>query len=625
MEEKKEKIIQIVLAVFTFLLSIIIDKVTNFSILITFVFYLLPYIIVSYDSVKEAIHGIKEGNIFNENVLMLVASIGAMLIGFLPDSKPEFTEAIFVMLFFQVGELFEIIAEGKSEKSIKSLMEIRPDYANVVMGNEIKVISPSEVKIDDVILIKPGEKVPLDGIVIEGNSSVNTVALTGESVPRTIREKDEIFSGFVNESGSLKVKVTKTFENSTASKIIDLVKNASNKKSSSEKFISKFSKIYTPIVIFSALIIGIIPSIITHEYIIWIFRALTFLVVSCPCALVISVPLAYFGGIGDDKKKGVLFKGSNYLEMISKLGIIVFDKTGTLTKGVFEVTAIHPKTLSERELLHIASHVESLSTHPIATSLIKSYNKDNDLNDNCKISNVKEIAVYGLEAKVNDKLIYVGNSKLMDKINIECETCKKVGTIIHIASKDEYYGHIVISDEIKDDTKEAIEYFKKVGIKTVMLTGDSKVIAEDVAKNLNIDEYHAELLPNEKVEIVDKLVLQNQRNNKKNIGFVGDGINDAPVITRCDIGISMGSIGSDAAIEASDVVLMQDKLSSLIDAIKISKKTSLIAKQNIIFSILVKISVLVLSAFGITNMWMAVFADVGVTILAVLNSIRTLK
>lgn len=625
MEEKKEKIIQIVLGVFTFLLSIIIDKVTNFSILITFVFYLLPYIIVSYDSVKEAIHGIKEGNIFNENVLMLVASIGAMLIGFLPDSKPEFAEAIFVMLFFQVGELFEIIAEGKSEKSIKSLMEIRPDYANVVMENKIKVISPSEVKIDDVILIKPGEKVPLDGIVIEGNSSVNTVALTGESVPRTIREKDEIFSGFVNESGSLKVKVTKTFENSTASKIIDLVKNASNKKSSSEKFISKFSKIYTPIVIFSALIIGIIPSIITHEYITWIFRALTFLVVSCPCALVISVPLAYFGGIGGASKKGVLFKGSNYLEMISKLGMIVFDKTGTLTKGVFEVTAIHPKTLSERELLHIASHVESLSTHPIATSLIKSYNKANDLNDNCKISNVKEIAGYGVEAKVNDKLIYVGNSKLMDKINIEYEVCKKVGTIIHIASKDEYYGHIVISDEIKDDTKEAIEYFKKVGIKTVMLTGDSKVIAEDVAKNLNIDEYHAGLLPNEKVEIVDKLVLQNERNNKKNIGFVGDGINDAPVITRCDIGISMGSIGSDAAIEASDVVLMQDKLSSLIDAIKISKKTSLIAKQNIIFSIVVKISVLVLSAFGITNMWMAVFADVGVTILAVLNSMRTLK
>ena len=627
MEEKKEKIIQIILGTITFVIAYLIDKFTNFNNGIMFLIYLIPYIIVSYDTIKEGIEEAKEGEIFNEGVLMTIATLGAMLIGFMPNTEAMFSEGIFVMLFFQVGELFEIIAEGKSEKSIKGLMNIRPDYANIeTEDGKTKKVTPDTIKVDDVIVVKPGEKVPLDGIVIEGKSSVNTLAITGESVPRTIGEGDAIYSGFVNKEGRLKIKVTKTFGDSTASKIIDLVKNASNKKSKSEKFITRFSKVYTPIVIILAAIIAIIPSIITKNPATWIIRGLTFLIVSCPCALVISVPLSFFGGIGGASKKGVLFKGSNYLETISNMSTIIFDKTGTLTEGVFEVTAIHPKEIDEKELLHIAAHVEHHSNHPIATSLVASYTHDYDIDDGCKVTDIKEVSGVGVKAKVNDETIYVGNSKLMEQIGIKCEECEKVGTIIHIASDKKYYGHIVISDKIKEDTKKTIDYFKANKIKTIMLTGDRKNIAKNVSEELEIDEYYAELLPQDKVQKVEELVQkEDAKSKKKNVGFVGDGINDSPSLARADIGIAMGGIGQDAAIEASAVVLIQDKLSSLIDAINISKKTLKIARENIIFSITIKILVLILSAFGIANMWMAVFADVGVTIIAVLNSMRTLK
>ena len=635
MEEKNEKILQIILGAFTFIIAYLIDRLTNLSTLTMFFIYLIPYAIVAYDSFKEAFEEIKEGEFFDESVLMIIATMGAMLIGFMPNTKPMFSEGIFVMLFFQVGELFEIIAEGKSEKSIKSLMNIRPDYANIEIGEnetsnkttgKTKKISPDTIKIGDIIVVKPGEKVPLDGIVIEGKSSVNTLAITGESVPREINAGDNIYSGFVNKEGILKVKVTKTFGESTASKIIDLVKNASSKKSKSEKFISKFSRIYTPVVIIAAVLIAVIPSIITKEVAKWLIRGLTFLIVSCPCALVISVPLSFFGGIGGASKKGVLFKGSNYLEAIANMNTLVFDKTGTLTEGVFEVTAIHPKEINEKELLHIAAHVERHSNHPIAISLVSSYTHNYDIDDGCDVKDVKEVSGIGVKAKVNGETIYVGSSKLMDKINVPYEECNKVGTIIHVASDSKYYGHIIISDKIKEDSKEAIRYFKENRIRTIMLTGDKTEIAKSVANELELDEYYAELLPQDKVKKIEDLVKANDKFNKrKNVGFVGDGINDAPSLARADIGIAMGGIGQDAAIEASDVVVMQDKLTSLIDAIKIAKKTLKIARENIIFSITIKILVLILSAFGLANMWMAVFADVGVTIIDVLNSMRTLK
>lgn len=635
MEEKNEKILQIILGAVTFIIAYLIDRLTNLSTLTMFFIYLIPYAIVAYDSFKEAFEEIKEGEFFDESVLMIIATMGAMLIGFMPNTKPMFSEGIFVMLFFQVGELFEIIAEGKSEKSIKSLMNIRPDYANIEIGEnetsnkttgKTKKISPDTIKIGDIIVVKPGEKVPLDGIVIEGKSSVNTLAITGESVPREINAGDNIYSGFVNKEGILKVKVTKTFGESTASKIIDLVKNASSKKSKSEKFISKFSRIYTPVVIIAAVLIAVIPSIITKEVAKWLIRGLTFLIVSCPCALVISVPLSFFGGIGGASKKGVLFKGSNYLEAIANMNTLVFDKTGTLTEGVFEVTAIHPKEINEKELLHIAAHVERHSNHPIAISLVSSYTHNYDIDDGCDVKDVKEVSGIGVKAKVNGETIYVGSSKLMDKINVPYEECNKVGTIIHVASDSKYYGHIIISDKIKEDSKEAIRYFKENRIRTIMLTGDKTEIAKSVANELELDEYYAELLPQDKVKKIEELVKANDKFNKrKNVGFVGDGINDAPSLARADIGIAMGGIGQDAAIEASDVVVMQDKLTSLIDAIKIAKKTLKIARENIIFSITIKILVLILSAFGLANMWMAVFADVGVTIIDVLNSMRTLK
>lgn len=623
MEEKKEKILQIVLGMITFGIACVIDYFTSFSMLINFLIYLIPYLIVSYDSMKEGIEGIKEGNFFNENILMLIASMGAMLIGFLRPEEPEFAEGIFVMLFFNVGELFEIIAEGKSEKSISTLMNIRPDYANLIHGENVEKVSPETVQIGDLIIVNPGEKVPLDGVIIEGSSNMNTIAVTGESVPRKVSIEDEIYSGFVNIDSVLKVKVTKTFEESTASKMIDLVKNASEKKSNHEKFIAKFSKYYTPAVIVLALLIAIIPSIITKDAITWIMRALTFLIVSCPCALVISVPLAYFGGIGAAAKRGILFKGSNCLEAINNLTTLIFDKTGTITQGVFEVTAVHPNELNEKELLHIAFHAEEHSSHPIAVSLVKGYREIQLEEDQCRIENVSELPGLGVKAKVNDEEVFVGNDKLMKEIGMEYKECHHVGTIIHIASREKYYGHIVISDKIKEDSQKAIDTFQKNHIKTIMLTGDRKSIAEDIAKKIGIEEYYAELLPQEKVEKIEKIMQDT--NSKEMIGFVGDGMNDAPVLARSDIGISMGAIGSDSAIEASDVVLMNDNLNSIVDGMKIAKKTKQIAMENIIFSIVVKLVVLILASLGLANMWLAVFADVGVTVIAVLNSMRMLK
>ena len=621
MSEKKEKILQIVISSILFIIAIAINKLANLNNTIMFFVFLVPYAVAASDTIKEGIEKIGEGDIFNENVLMIIASIGAMLIGFLPNTEPMYAEGIFVILFYQVGELFEIIADGRAEAEVKSLMDIRPDYANLLKNEKEEKVTPDKVAIDDIIVIKPGEKVPLDGIIIEGTSSVNTLAITGESVPRKVKVNDELYSGFINKEGTLKVKVTKNFENSTASKIIDLVKNAYNKKSKSEKFITKFSKIYTPIVIILAVAISIIPSIITKDVANWLVRGLTFLIVSCPCALVISVPLSFFGGIGGASKKGVLFKGSSYLEQITKMNTIIFDKTGTLTEGVFDVTEVHSEDFDKNELLHVVAHVEKQSNHPIAQSLVSNYTKNKNINDGCNVSDIKEIEGYGVQGKVNGKTFYVGNSKLMDKINVECKNPEIVGTVVHVAVDGKYCGYILISDRIKKDTPDAIKFFKSNGIKTVMLSGDKKDIVENVAKKLGIDEYYGELLPEDKQKYVDEIA------SKKDsvVGFVGDGINDSPSIARADIGISLGGIGQDAAIEAAGVILMHDSLLSIKDAIKIAKKTMMIAKENIIVSIAVKVATLILSAFGIANMWMAVFADVGVTILAVLNAMRTLK
>ena len=618
MEEKREKTIQIIVGTVLFILAVVIDKLTDFNNIINFIIYLFPYMVASYDSFKEAIEELKEKEYFSENILMIVASLGALLIGFLPSTEAQFAEGIFVMLFFQVGELFEIIAEGKTERSIESLLELRPEYANKVEGTSIKKVDPSSIKVGDFIVVNPGEKVPLDGNIVEGDSYFNTALVTGESVPKSGKVGDLIYSGYINKSGVIKLEVINSYQDSTINRIIELVKNAQEKKSNNEKFITKFAKYYTPIVMVLALIVAIVPSLIVGDTVEWIKRALTFLVVSCPCALVVSVPLAYFGGIGGASKKGILFKGSSYLESISKVDTIVMDKTGTITEGVFEVVAVHPKEMSEDELLHITYHVEEYSNHPIALSLKEFYHSEKRKKCDCKISNIKELVGLGMKAKVNNEEIYIGNTKLMDEINIEYEKCDVIGTIIHIASKKEYYGHIVIADKIKNSSINAIKWFNEKGIDTVMLTGDVYDQANNVAKKTGINKLYAELLPEDKVKKIEDI-------NTDNLLFVGDGINDAPVIARSNIGVAMGGVGSDIAIDAADVVLIQDNLYSLVDAIEISEKTNLIAKENIYFSIGIKILVLVLSFFGITNMWMAVFADVGVTVLAILNSIRTLK
>lgn len=589
--------------------------------------YLVPYILIGHDTLKEAAEGIMKGDMFNEDFLMSVATIGALAIGFLPDSNNEFMEAVFVMLFFQIGELFEGYAEGRSRDCISHLMEIKPDVANVERNGNTMQVSPEEVAIGETIVIRPGEKVPLDGKVVEGQSALNTIAITGESMPRQITEGNEVISGCINISGVIKVQTTKTFGESTVSKIINLVENANENKSKSESFISRFAHVYTPIVVFLAVALAFVPPIFSaagyaESFPLWLNRALIFLVVSCPCALVISVPLTFFGGIGGASRNGILIKGSNYMDALANLSTVVFDKTGTLTHGQFEVEAIHPENYDAQELLHMAAHVEHFTTHPIGAALRDAF--PNEATDGCTITEVEEIAGQGIRAKVGNHTVCVGNTKMMDSIGAKWHNCHKVGTIIHIAIDGIYAGHIIINDKIKEDSKEAISQLKTLGVgKTVMLTGDRKEVGENVAQQLHIDEYHTELLPTDKVSHMERLI--NEKPAGSTLAFVGDGINDAPVLKRADVGIAMGAFGSDAAIEAADVVLMDDKPSKVATAISIARRTISIAHQNVWFAIGVKVAILLLATVGLGTMWMAVFADVGVTVLAVLNAMRALK
>ena len=577
--------------------------------------YLVPYLIIGHDTLKEAVEGLMEGEPFNEHFLMAIATIGALCIGFLPGAETQFPEAVFVMLFFQVGELFEGYAEGKSRDSIAHLMEIKPDYATLADGD--RRVSPDEVKVGDVIVIRPGERVPLDGVVIDGASALNTVALTGESLPREVAEDDEVISGCVNLSGVLRVRVTKPYGESTVSKIIKLVEDAGEHKSQSETFITRFARIYTPIVVLAAVALAVVPTLLGGAFSTWLYRALMFLVVSCPCALVISVPLTFFGGIGGASRRGILIKGANYMDVLSKVRTVVFDKTGTLTHGQFAVTAVHPEAIDDHQLLHLAAHVEHFSTHPIGAALRDAF--PDEATDGCEVSDVREMAGQGIIAKVGEREVAVGNTKLMDAIGAKWHDCHHTGTIIHVAIDGIYAGHIVINDQIKADSAEAIAALHALGVtRTVMLTGDRKEVAANVAKTLGLTEYHAELMPADKVSHVEALMGDG-------LAFVGDGINDAPVLARADIGIAMGGLGSDAAIEAADVVLMDDKPSKIATAIGIARRTLAIARQNVWLAIGIKLAVLVLAAFGVATMWMAVFADVGVTVMAVLNAMRTLR
>ncbi len=625
----KKKVIRIILTSVLLLLAWIVERNCNLPTWQMLVVYLIPYLLISYDVLGEAVEGIMEGNPFDENFLMSVATIGAFVVGFLPNGEPQFLEGVFVMLFFQVGELFEHYAEDKTRDSISDLMDIRPDTANVERNGEIIVVNPATVAVGEVVLVKPGEKIPLDGEVVEGSSSLNTVALTGESIPKDVTLGDAVVSGCVNISGLLKVKVSKTFGNSTASRILNLVEEASESKSKSESFIRRFARVYTPIVVISALFLAFIPPFFAASYgdalSTWLYRALTFLIVSCPCALVISIPLSFFCGIGGAGHVGILIKGGNYMEALAHAKTIVFDKTGTLTHGVFEVEAVHPNELSEQELLHLAAHVEQYSNHPIAAAL---RNAHKGTSCECKIENTKEVAGQGIFAEINGKKVCVGNAKMMESIGATIATCEKCqhlkGTTIYVALDGEYAGHIVISDQIKADAAPAIAALKKAGIeKTVMLTGDRKEVAAFVAEQLSIDEHYSELMPADKVAYVERLLGEKPANGT--LAFVGDGINDAPVLARADIGIAMGALGSDAAIEAADVVLMDDKPSKIAKAIGISRRTIGIARQNAVFAIGIKVAVLALSTVGVATMGMAVFADVGVMVLAVLNATRALR
>ena len=588
--------------------------------------YLVPYLVISYDVLGEAVEGIMEGDPFDENFLMSIATIGALLIGFLPGAEPQFIEGVFVMLFFQLGELFEHYAEDKARDSISELMDIRPDVANVERNGVVASVSPEEVKIGETVIVKPGEKIPLDGRVLEGASSLNTVALTGESMPRDVSAGMEVISGCVNLSGVLKVQVEKPYSESTAAKIIQLVEEAGDNKSRSESFIRRFARVYTPIVVISALALAVIPPFFYDSYApafgVWLYRALTFLVVSCPCALVISIPLTFFAGIGGASHKGILIKGGNYMDALAKLSMVVFDKTGTLTRGTFDVEAIHPEKLSEHELLHLAAHVERYSTHPIALALRMAYANEKD---NCTVEDIQETAGQGITATVNNQKVSVGNSRLMATLGVTIPTCKRctshAGTIVHVAIDGEYAGHIVISDQLKADAVKAIESLKQLGVsKTVMLSGDKREVVEQVAEQTKVTEYYAELLPTDKVKHVERLIAE--KNAGETIAFVGDGINDAPVLARADVGIAMGALGSDAAIEAADVVLMDDKPSKIALAIELSCRTIFIAKENAWFAIGIKVAVLLLATFGMASMGLAVFADVGVMVLAVLNAMR---
>ena len=632
----KKQLTLIILTAILLVAAVIIEKTCSLTTWQLLLVYLVPYLLIGHETLMEAAEGIMHGDAFNEHFLMSIATIGALCIGFLPGAETQFPEAVFVMLFFQVGELFEGYAEGKSRESIAHLMDIRPDIAHVERQGQIHDISPEQVESGSIIVIRPGEKVPLDGVVIEGKSALNTVALTGESVPRDIDMGDEVISGCVNLSGVIKVRTTKSFGESTASKIIELVEHASEHKSQSETFITKFARVYTPIVVCAAIAIAIIPPLFGSNFVTWLYRALMFLVVSCPCALVISVPLTFFGGIGGASRKGILIKGANYMDVLAKIDTVVFDKTGTLTHGQFAVEAIHPETCNEHQLLHLAAHVEHFSTHPIGAALRDAF--PDEATDGCKLSDVEEIAGHGIKASVEGKVVCVGNTRMMDAIGAkwhDCPLCGHehhsfTGTIIHVAIDGEYAGHIVINDKIKEDSAEAITQLKALGVrKTVMLTGDRKEVGAHVARQLQLDEYHTELLPADKVKFFEDYrnndITSSRYNEDHVIAFVGDGINDAPVLARADIGIAMGGLGSDAAIEAADVVLMDDHPSKIAHAIRIARRTIAIAKQNVWFAIGIKVAVLLLAAVGIATMWLAVFADVGVTVLAVLNAMRALK
>ena len=587
--------------------------------------YLLPYAVAGYDVVLEAWESITEGECFNEDLLMTIATVGALLIGFVPNGSPMFDEAVFVMLFFQVGEVFEHLASDNSKKSIAKLMDIRPDSAMVERDGQLLTISPEEVGLGEIIVVKPGDRVPVDAEIVEGSTSLDTVALTGESVPRDATVGDNIISGCVNLSGVVRARVTHLFEDSTASRIIKLAESSNQNKSKSERFIRRFSRVYTPAVVYSAIALAFLPPLLSGDFVAnastWVVRALTFLIASCPCALVVSVPLAFFGGIGAASKEGILIKGSAYIDMLSTLDTVAFDKTGTLTEGVFEVLAVHPQAIGEKDLLHLASHVEMHSTHPIAAALRAAYPSEDD---DCVITDIKEIAGQGICANVNGKSVAVGNSALMESVGASWKACENHGTIIHVAVDGTYMGHIVISDRERADAPAAIASLKNVGVsRVVMLTGDKRDVAEEIAAQMGITEVRSELLPQDKVAAVEGLLAQ--KTAGKSLAFVGDGINDAPVLARADVGVAMGGLGSDAAIEAADVVLMDDKLSKLSKAVKIARHTLGIAKQNIVFAIGVKVAVLILAAFGLAPMWLAVFGDIGVMVLAVLNSTRALN
>ena len=621
-KKQKKMLIRIIIAsVMVLLLNLI--PLTG---IVRLTFYLAAYLVIGYDILKKAGKGILNRRMFDENFLMAIATVGAFALAIYSRSG-DYNEAIAVMLFYQIGELFQSYAVGKSRKNISALMDIRPDYANIEQNGQLEKVDPDEVEIGSIIVVQPGEKVPIDGIVIEGNSSLNTSALTGESLPRDVKQGDEIISGCINMSGLLKVRTTKEFGESTVSKILELVENSSSRKSKSENFISKFAKIYTPAVCYGALALAVLPPLFqmlmgqSGQWSVWVYRALTFLVISCPCALVISIPLSFFAGIGGASKEGILIKGSNYMETLSKTKYVVFDKTGTLTHGVFEVSGIHHNKMEDEKLLEYAALAECASSHPISKSLQRAYKKEIDRN---RVTDIEEISGHGVVAKVDGKIVATGNDKLMKQLGIAYQDCHSVGTIIHMVIDGEYAGHIVISDIIKPHSKEAMEKLKKAGVKkTVMLTGDSKKVADQVAKELGIDVVYSELLPADKVAKVEELI--EKKNDKEKLLFVGDGINDAPVLTRADIGIAMGAMGSDAAIEAADVVLMDDDPLKISKAIRISRKCLGIVYQNIIFALVIKFACLALGAIGIANMWFAIFADVGVMIIAVLNAIRTLK
>ena len=622
-KKQKKMLIRIILAA----VMVIVFNFIPLEGLPRLILYLAAYLVIGYDILRKAWKGILNRRMFDENFLMAIATVGAFALAIYSRSG-DYNEAIAVMLFYQIGELFQSYAVGKSRRNISALMDIRPDYANIERDGKLEQVDPDEVEIDSVIVVQPGEKVPLDGIVLEGNSTLNTSALTGESLPRDVKQGDEIISGCINMTGVLKIRTTKEFGESTVSKILELVENSSSRKSKSEDFISKFARIYTPAVCYGALALALLPPLVqmlflggTAQWGTWIYRALTFLVISCPCALVISIPLSFFAGIGGASKEGVLIKGSNYMETLSKTKYVVFDKTGTLTKGVFEVTAIHHNEMDEKELLEYAALAECASSHPISKSLQKAYGQEIERN---RVSDIQEISGHGVVTKVDGHEVAAGNSKLMKKLGVEYKDCHKVGTIIHIAVDGKYEGHIVISDVLKPHAEEVVSRLRKAGVKkTVMLTGDARAVAEQAAKALGIDEVYSELLPGDKVEKVEALLKQ--KTEKEKLAFVGDGINDAPVLTRADIGIAMGALGSDAAIEAADVVLMDDDPLKISKAIKISRKCLNIVYQNIAFALVIKFGCLALGAVGIANMWFAIFADVGVMILAVLNAIRALR